>query len=135
MQIAIINGSQKTGESNTGFLVKALRDLVNTRHKIVHHGAGSKQFSPEIYREISASDVIVLAFPLYIDSIPSKMLAMLIELEAYIKKADARNSVVYTIINNGFYEGRQTAISFEIVQNWCLRGGGPIRRRNWTGCR
>jgi multimeric flavodoxin WrbA len=76
-----------------------------------------------MYKEIGASEVIVLGFPLYVDSIPSTMLKMLIALEEHIKKEDVQDIMVYTIINNGFYEGRQTHIAFEIIQNWCERAG------------
>jgi hypothetical protein len=31
--------------------------------------------------------------------------------------------VVYGIINNGYYEGKQTHIAFEILENWCERVG------------
>jgi hypothetical protein len=47
---------------------------------------------------------------------------MLITLEEHIKKEKTK-SIIYVIINNGFYEGRQTHIAFEIVQNWCERTG------------
>ncbi|MDR3356920.1 MAG: NAD(P)H-dependent oxidoreductase [Spirochaetaceae bacterium] len=123
MKIAIINGSQKPGESNTGIILRELISLVNKDHKITNHVLGVKQFSPEMYKEIMAGEVLVLGFPLYVDSIPSNMLKMLIELEEYIKKEDVQDIMVYTIINNGFYEGRQTHIAFEIIQNWCERAG------------
>jgi multimeric flavodoxin WrbA len=98
-------------------------DLVNVDHTITSHASKAKQFSPEIYKAIAASDIIILAFPLYADSIPSNMLKIVIELEEHIKKENAQNSMVYTVINNGFYEGRQTHIAFEIIQNWCERAG------------
>jgi hypothetical protein len=55
---------------------------------------------------------------------------MLIELEDFMKGKNVEDLVVYAIINNGFYEGKQTHIAFEIIQNWCdhtgLRFGGGI---------
>jgi multimeric flavodoxin WrbA len=129
MKISIINGSQKTGESNTGIIVQELNKYNKKEHDIVNYLLGIKQLSPETYREISLSDVIVLAFPLYTDSLPSNVLKTLIELEGYLIKEQTKNSVIYAIINNGFYEGKQTSIAFEIIQNWCghtgvLFGGG-----------
>jgi multimeric flavodoxin WrbA len=123
MKIGIINGSQKPGASNTGIIVKELCSRVNKNHEIAHYAAGSKHLSPEVYKEITASDIIILAFPLYIDSIPSNMLKTLIGLEEYIKKEPAQTGIAYTIINNGFYEGKQTHIAFEIIRNWCGRVG------------
>jgi hypothetical protein len=122
----MINGSQKSGESNTGIILNELNSRLG-KYKIIIHILGAKPFSAEIYEEITTSDVIILAFPLYVDSVPSNVLKMLIELEEYVK---GRNIVMYTLINNGFYEGKQTHIAFEIVQNWCdhtgVRFGGGI---------
>ena len=64
-----------------------------------------------------------MAFPLYGHSIPANMLQMLIELEKIIKQNQTKKIIVYTIINNGFYEGKQTHIAFEMMQNWCTRCG------------
>jgi multimeric flavodoxin WrbA len=123
MKISIINGSQKTGESNTGIIVNELNSFFGNGSDINNYTFGTKQFPHEIYREIIASDVIVFAFPLYTDSIPSNTLRMLIELENYLKKEPKKETIIYTIINNGFYEGKQTHIAFEIMKNWCRRTG------------
>jgi hypothetical protein len=123
MRIGIINGSQKPGESNTGIILGELNRLLDRKHEISNYTLGAKRLSPEIYREIAANSVVVLAFPLYIDSIPSTVLDMLIGLENHIKKGAVKDIAVYAIINNGFYEGNQTGIAFEIVRNWCERAG------------
>jgi multimeric flavodoxin WrbA len=123
MRIVTINGSQKPGESNTGIILNKLTGLIKKEHELIEYALGSKTFSPGIYKEISTAGVIVLAFPLYIDSVPSNVLAMLIELEEYIKKGAVKDMALYAIINNGFYEGRQTRIAFEIIQHWCVHAG------------
>jgi multimeric flavodoxin WrbA len=130
MRIVIINGSQKSGESNTGIILNELNILIKKDHEIINYVLGTKKILPEIYEKIISSDAIVLAFPLYIDSIPSNVLKMLVELEEYSRKEDIKNIVMYIIINNGFYEGKQTHIAFEIIQNWCkctrVKFGGGI---------
>jgi multimeric flavodoxin WrbA len=130
MRIVIINGSQKSGESNTGIILNELNRHIKNDHEIINYVLGTKNFLPEIYKEIITSDVIVLAFPLYIDSIPSNVLKMLIELGDYARKENVKDIVIYAIINNGFYEGKQTHIAFEIIQNWCkctgVKFGGGI---------
>lgn len=123
MKIIIINGSQKAGESNTGIILNRLNKLIKDEHNAVNYKLGTKQFWPEIFKDIISCDVIVLAFPLYNDSVPSNMLKMLIELEGHLRKANKKDIIVYTIINNGFYEGKQTYIAFEIIQNWCEQTG------------
>ncbi|MDR0585557.1 MAG: NAD(P)H-dependent oxidoreductase [Treponema sp.] len=130
MKIIIINGSQKSGESNTGIILNELNSLIRKEHKVINYVLGSKKIASELYKEIITGDVIVFAFPLYIDSIPSNALKMLIDIEDFLKKGGVQDIVMYAIINNGFYEGKQTRIAFEIIQNWCehtgIRFGGGI---------
>jgi multimeric flavodoxin WrbA len=130
MKIIIINGSQKTGESNTGIILGELNILFKTGHEIVNYKLGTKQLSSEELKNIVSFDVIVFGFPLFNDSIPSNMLKMIIELESYFANGKTKNIIVYSIINNGFYEGKQTHIAFEVIQNWCehcgIKFGGGI---------
>ncbi|MDR2344216.1 MAG: NAD(P)H-dependent oxidoreductase [Spirochaetaceae bacterium] len=130
MKIIIINGSQKTGESNTGIILDELNILFKSGHEIVNYKLGTKQLSSEELKNIVSFDVIIFGFPLFNDSIPSNMLKMIIELESYFANGKPKNITVYAIINNGFYEGKQTHIAFEVIQNWCehcgVKFGGGI---------
>jgi hypothetical protein len=126
MIIATINGSQKAGTSNSGIIADEVNNLLRKDHEVNHYVLGSKRFSHKIYREILSSDIIVFLFPLYVDSIPSNMLRMLMDLESCIKEEDRADIAVYAIINNGFYEGGQTRIAFDIMRNWCARAGAKF---------
>jgi multimeric flavodoxin WrbA len=123
VKIAIINGSQKTGESNTGILLNELNRLFTNTNEVINLKLGIKLFPPETYRQLALSDAIVFAFPLYTDSLPSNMLKLLVDLENHFKKDRPKGIIAYTIINNGFYEGRQTHIAFEVMRNWCEHTG------------
>ena len=123
MKINIINGSQKTGESNTGIILDKLYELIQEKQTVKTFNSGKKHFTKEMYQEIISGDIIVLAFPLFVDSIPSQTLKMLIELENTIKQERTNNLVIYVIVNNGFYEGRQNHVAFEIIKNWCEHSG------------
>jgi multimeric flavodoxin WrbA len=123
MKISIINGSQKSKESNTGLILDKLGKFINKCHEVKNYKLKVKGFSEEILKEIYSGDVIVLAFPLYVDSVPTNVLNMLIKLEICIRKEAFENVIIYTIVNNGFYEGKQTHIAFEIMENWCERTG------------
>jgi multimeric flavodoxin WrbA len=123
MKIKIINGSQKTGESNSGIILDILNELIKDQHQVGYFKLGSNGFTNEMFKEIISADVIVLAFPLFLDSIPSHTLKMLIELENIIKHERKENLIIYSIVNCGFYEGKQTGIAFEIVKHWCEHSG------------
>jgi multimeric flavodoxin WrbA len=123
MKISIINGSQKTGESNSGIIINSLNDIIKEKHDVGIYNLGIKDISKEKLKEIISTDVLVLVFPLFVYAMPSQTLKFLIELEKIIKQEQANNLIVYTIINNGFYEGKQNNVAFEIIKNWCEHSG------------
>jgi len=63
------------------------------------------------------ADAIVVAFPLYVDGIPSNLLRELAAREQGLPPG-AR---VYAMVNNGFYEGAQNAHAISMLRNWCAR--------------
>jgi hypothetical protein len=75
--------------------------------------------------ELGGMDVMVIAFPLYSNGIPSHLLQMMVQFEDYIRKNNIQNSNIYlyVIVNNGFYEGKQNSIAVQIMKNWCNRIG------------
>lgn len=124
MKMALINGSPKGGPSNSGFLLEKLKPLITEGNELHSYRVNAKQLKPEQYRELNEADVIVLAFPLYFDAIPSHLLRMMVELENYRQSEPGNpNLIVYALINNGFFEGRQCTIAADIVSNWCVRCG------------
>ncbi|MCL2252721.1 MAG: hypothetical protein FWC12_12520 [Treponema sp.] len=123
MKISIINGSQKTGESNTECIIERLKSFINKSNEINIYCCGKKQLTSEMFDKIIMGDVIVLMFPLFVHSLPSNTLKMMIELENQIKNQNKKDLIIYTIANNGFYEGCQNNIAFEIIKNWCQHSG------------
>ena len=123
MKICMINGSPKTGESNSGIILDKLNKLLKEKNEVKIYSHNFEHFTGETYKEIILMDVIVLAFPLYGDSIPSYTLKMLVELEKTIKQERANKLILYSIVNNGFYEGKQNHVVFEILRHWCEHSG------------
>ena len=123
MKICIINGSQKSGESNTELILGRLKCLINQANEINVFNCGLKQLTDEMFNTAACADVIILMFPLFVHSLPSNTLKMLIELENVVKNRQKKDIIMYAIINNGFYEGQQNHIAFEILENWCGRSG------------
>jgi multimeric flavodoxin WrbA len=123
MKINMINGSQKSGISNTGIILDELSFFIKEKHEVKIYNSYLKHFSNEILKEIISGDAIVLGFPLFAGSVPSHTLKMLIDLERAIKLGQAKELTMYAIVNNGFYEGKQNHIALEIIKNWCERSG------------
>lgn len=123
MKVILINGSQKVGKSNSGIILDRVNNLIKEKHEVEIYNSGTSNFSKEIFQKIISGDIIILAFPLFAYSIPSHTLKMLIELENIIKREQINNLILYTIINCGFYEGKQNNVAFNIIKNWCEHSG------------
>jgi len=123
MKIAMINGSPKLGQSNSGIMLKIFGTFINAEHEMTSYNINKKPLNEKHYIELCHTDVLIFAFPLYIDAIPSHLFRMMIKLEEYLKKEAKDNIYVYAIINNGFYEGHQNKIALQIMENWCDRAG------------
>lgn len=123
MKIAMINGSPKLGKNNSAAMLEMLKTLIHNEHKITYYTINKKPLNEGEYIQLCHVDILILAFPLYIDAIPSHLFRMMIKLEEYLKKEEKEDIYVYAIINNGFYEGHQNKVAIDIMQNWCDRSG------------
>lgn len=123
MKIALINGSPKTTESNSKKMLLWLQSRLKNNNEITHYHINTKPFDTSNYTELLNHDIWVFAFPLYWDSLPSHLLKALVELERCLKEETTKNILVYTIVNNGFYEGNQGRIAFDIIEEWCKSTG------------
>lgn len=115
MKTVVLNFSPKRKQSNSGYFLKLLGV------QAVEHISGIGNFQ-NIYKRIEDADVIVVAFPLYVDAIPSHMLAFFKELEENLKNLPVSGKL-YGIANNGFYEGEQCQAALDMLRIFCMRTG------------
>lgn len=117
MKISIINGSPKLGNSTSQLIIEYLIPLIDSNNTLVVFDTNRTAFTENRFTNIEDSNAIVFVFPLYIDSIPAHLLKLLIALE----KRQFKNSetMVYCIINNGFFEGTQNQIALGQMKIWC----------------
>lgn len=120
MKICIINGSPKTNKSTSELLIGYLIPFIK-ENEIITYNVCEINLSKAQFSRIQSSEILIFAFPLYIDSINSALLRMLIELQN--RGFRNKNINVYCIINNGFYEGLQNHVAADIMQNWCKATG------------
>ena len=118
MKISIINGSPKSGKSTSALLIDYLTPQLqgNDIHVYRIH---KEALSDCQLAQITDSDALIFAFPLYIDSIPSHLLRTLIELAK--QDFSKRKPMIYCIVNNVIYEGNQSHLVIEQIRIWSQR--------------
>lgn len=119
MKIALINGSPKAKDSSSQYILKALRSLLPEEQEIIEYHFRTPKLSNDNLEQISKCNVLVFAFPLYVDGIPAQLLNCLYEMETFFKTKPTEKITVYALVNSGFYEGHQNSIALELMKNWC----------------
>jgi len=130
MKINMINGSPKMSKSNSEAIINKINDRIKDKHEVKIYNFGLNRVENEILEEIISAEVIILVFPIYLDCIPASTLGMLIELGNFNKLKQKNDLIMYSIVHNGFLEGKQTGIAFEMIENFCecsgIQFGGGI---------
>ncbi|HYE12185.1 MAG TPA: hypothetical protein VEF53_18605 [Patescibacteria group bacterium] len=119
MKIALINGSPKAKNSTSEYILKSLKSLLPNEYERIEYHFRTSELSNHDMEQIAECNVLVFAFPLYVDGTPSHLINCLYQLETFFKTTLAKKRVVYSLVNCGFYEGHQNAIVLEIMKNWC----------------
>ena len=97
MKITLINGSPKRRDSASGVILSQLKGYMKSDASLCELHFFTPHPQPEQLQAAADSDVLIFAFPLYVD--------------------------VYAILNCGFYEGCQNAVAIKMMENWCCRSG------------
>lgn len=121
MKIALINGSPKAQNGASSFLLEQLRTHLDHENKITMYHLKNPVLALDEMESLIEHTVWVLAFPLYVDAIPSHLLNCLVQLEEFLTSRQDKDITVYVLANCGFYEGRQNEVALEIMQNWCAK--------------
>jgi hypothetical protein len=118
-------GSASTSESLGTYLLQILgEDGVETEKAYVNQSLSSDKSGEALLRLVDSSDLLILAFPLYADSLPSRVIAAL-ELIAKHKIAEnmpGRQRLV-AIVNSGFPEARQNDTAIAICRRFAEEAG------------
>lgn len=118
MKIIALNGSPKKQDSCSGRLLEGLKAYL--------HGESGFEIcslaevdTVEKFRDCGA---MVIAFPLYVDGIPSNLLAWMKQMEPAMASLSEK-PMLYCILNAGFFEPLQNRHAVEIMKNWCSACG------------
>ncbi|MCL2235594.1 MAG: NAD(P)H-dependent oxidoreductase [Defluviitaleaceae bacterium] len=117
MKILILNGSPKPSGSASEKLAEGLAQRLGNAEITMFNAM--KTGKDEFVAQVNAIDALVVVFPLYVDGLPSHLLRLLDEAKGEIKSS-AR---VYSIANNGFYEGQQNHLALEMMRHFSASSG------------
>lgn len=123
MKVLLVNGSPRRAAANSRIVLDALRSRLGEAHE---YRMVETMAATGAQREDLDVDLIILAFPLYIDSLHSRLLAWLLSYEALrrsLPDGAARRTRMIAAANNGFHEGVQNRTALEIVAHFCARAG------------
>lgn len=131
-KIALVCGSPKDGESVTRLLLEKLAAQLDGAELTWIDLADTDGGDCRVLEDVQT---VVLAFPLYFDSIPAHVLSWMQRIEQAVGgRAQCR---VYALINCAMYEGGQCRWAAQSVSHWAARcgfqwgaalcvGGGPL---------
>lgn len=116
--VILLNCSFRGQKSNSNYFLGLLeQQLAGDCERI--QLAQTKDFE-EIYHKFVNADVVVLAMPLYADSVPAQVVELMERM--YERKSEELKGLrIYAITNLGFYESRQMEHELAIVKNWCAK--------------
>ncbi len=100
MKITLINGSPKRRDSASGVILSQLKGYMKSDASLCELHFFTPHPQPEQLQAAADSDVLIFAFPLYVDGIPSHMVSALLDLETVIREKKKKRTV-YAILNSG----------------------------------
>jgi len=138
MKIAAINGSTKPTNSTSALIIKQIESLLGEKVETHHATQLTKsETPPELIASILDSEVLLIVFPLFVDSLPAPLIEFLSRLEkAATEKPSAKKPSeektsrpnaaaprVFAIVNSGFFEAKQNTLALEMVEHFANRVG------------
>lgn len=135
-------GFRSTSSSLGSYLMDRLTEKGFTTSKLhIHKSVKSQEGIEELLHLVGISDLVVLTFPLYVDSLPAPVIkAMEIITEHREEASDAKRQKFVAISNSGFPEAQHNFIALKICRCFAQRSGfewagelalgmGPVIRR------
>ena len=118
MKTVFINGSPKKKLSVSSYLLGIVRLLV--RGEVVSEQVRNPGDHERVLQSLKDAENVVFGMPLYVDGVPSHMLAFMKEMEKFCIDNDIRLNV-YVVSNGGFIEGCQNRPLMQVMENFCKR--------------
>lgn len=121
MKISVINGSPKASGISS-LIINQMEKLLDKSLKTYHAiKVAHMDTSSEIIADILDTDILLIVFPLFVDSLPSPLIELLTKLESTAHQ-NVTIPRIYTIVN-GALDVEQTALALEMIEHFTCRAG------------
>ncbi len=126
-KVLLLIGSPKIKESTSASIGRYLLEKLKNKKMLVEElhinsELKAEQKEAEFLEKVEKSDLIILSFPLYIDSIPAYTIRALEKIAEKRMKTENKNSQnLIAICNCGFPESSQNNIAIEICEEFAKK--------------
>ncbi len=126
MKTVMINASPKTKGSVSGHILNIQRIMLHGT--VVKEKLRTQGDHDRILEQLRDVDAVLFSLPLYVDGVPSHVLAFMEKMEAFCREHSLKLQL-YVLCNSGFIEGNQNRALMRVFENFCHRckigwGGG-----------
>lgn len=122
--IVAINGSPKTKDSVSAIFIHQIESIISREIPIYQAAQLARQTDVDsVLGSILDAEVLLIVFPLYVDSLPAQLIKALTLLETAAKSTDHCLPNVYAICNCGFFEAKHNRLALDMIKNFCDRAG------------
>lgn len=118
-------GPRSTSESLGAYLLKKLQEYsLETEKVYIHPSLKTHENRANLLRAVDSPDLLILAFPLYVDSLPSPVIAALELIAEHWKTSKKpKSKKLLAIANNGFPEAHQNDTALAICRRFASEIG------------
>lgn len=120
MKICMISGSPRKKGSNSMYILSQLKEMFDGKNSITLFSSDIFVNKEHNMADAFDCDALIIAFPLYVDGIPSNLLEFMEQAESFFldNSSKINHPVLNVIVNNGFYDARQNRIAIEMAFLW-----------------
>ena len=124
----LLVGSPRRGQSNSnslgGYLFERLSaHSIQTETIYVHTALRSVAGTQAMLDAVDSADLVTLAFPLYVDSLPAPVIEALERIATHRRGREQRHQLFTAVANCGFPESLHTRIALKICETFSRQAG------------